>query len=178
MNNELKKRIEALEKENRKKAKNPIIKAYTAFFLTFDIIDNYVNTKFSETDISRAGRNILRILIANGGSITATEISKQAWRSAYSVIRAIDTLEKNGYVKRVAQNHGGDRRKKLISITEKGLDAAENLMKISEEFLCYQVLNGLTEEQIDVFFEILEKIRKHVFELVEKNGNQYIYRKI
>ncbi|MBN2542939.1 winged helix DNA-binding protein [bacterium] len=178
MNDELKKRIEAFVKEDRDRHLNPLIKAYTAFFLAFDIIDNYVNTMLNETDISRAGRNILHILIINGGSMTATEISKQAWRSTYSVVRVIDTLERAGYVIRVAQNHGGDRRKKIISITEKGIDAAEELVKISEEFLCYQVLGGLTEEQIDIFFQILEKIRKHVFDLVEKNGNQYLYRKM
>jgi DNA-binding MarR family transcriptional regulator len=178
MNNKLKKRIEDFRVETRKKHLIPLIKAYTAFFLTFDSVDNYVNTVLNETDVSRAAQNILHILVINGGSMTATEISKQVWRSTFSVTKVIDTLEKAGYVIRKQPKYGADRRKKIVSVTDKGLDVAENVMKISEETLCYKVLDGLSEKQTDEFFKILEKIRKHVFQLVENNGNSYVYRNI
>jgi DNA-binding MarR family transcriptional regulator len=179
MDDTKRKRIEAYQKIQHDKESNAIVKAYTAFFLAFDIIDNYVNTYLSDEDVSRAGNNILHILVMNGGSMTATEISKQVWRSTYAVVRVIDTLERGGFVVRVAPNQGSDRRKKIISITEKGLDVAENLTKISDGLLCYQVLEGLTKEQIDDFYQTLEKIRKHVFYLLDNNSsNSYVYRKM
>jgi DNA-binding MarR family transcriptional regulator len=171
-----KKKIASLAKEDRKKAREPLIKAYTSLFLTFDIIENYVSGEMSHLDLSRAGRNILHILIMNGGSMTATEISRQAWRSKFSTIRVIDTLEKGGYVLRSQPNYEIDRRKKVVTITEKGLTLCEKIMNISTEKLCYDVLHGLTEEQIEALFEVLKHIRKHTFELINDSSNPYLYR--
>jgi DNA-binding MarR family transcriptional regulator len=174
---ELKKKITALAQKSHEMSLIPVVRAYTAIFTTFDIIDNYVRLSLQDEEVSRAGKSILHILIKNGGSMTATEISKHAWRSKYATVRAIDTLEKDGYVTRKQPENNGDRRKKTITITENGIALFEKTFKITMEYLCYQVLEGLTEEQITECYQILEHIGNHTYELVKLFENSYIYKK-
>ncbi len=175
---ELTKRIERFQVKERENGKNPIVQAYTSIFLTSDIIENFVSNALSDIAVSRAGRNILYILIMNGGSLTATEISRHAWRTKYSTIRVIDTLEKDGYVVRTPTARDGDRRKKLVSITSKGIALSEKIIEISEEVLCYQVLGGLTEEQVNDLRDLLTSVGRHTFGLINQSESSYIYRNI
>ena len=176
MNDKLIHEIELLKEEIEANNKNPVVKAYTALFLTFDIVDNYASSELDVQKVTRAGQNILHILIVNGGSMIATEISKQAWRSKYSITRVIDTLEKNGYVVRTLSNSQGDRRKKLISITDKGLALVKKTVKISDGRLCHQVLRGLTQQQVEDFYQTLIHIGRQTFELINDSSNTYVYR--
>ena len=176
MDDKLKQEIDSLRKEILTRAEDPVVKAYTAIYLTFDIIDNYASSEVGVHEVTRAGQNVLRILIMNGGSMIATEISKQAWRSKYSVTRVIDTLEKNGYVTRTQTDHQGDRRKKMISITKEGLAITKKTARTSDTRLCYQVMNGLSEQQIEALSKILFYIGRQTFDLLNDSDNTYVYR--
>jgi DNA-binding MarR family transcriptional regulator len=140
----LKTKIDELAQMSREMSHVPVVRAYSAIFRTFDIIDNYIRLSLQDDEVSRAGKSILHVLIAHGGSMTATEISKHVWRSKYATIRVIDTLEREGYVTRKQPEYNGDRRKKEITITETGVDLFEKTFKKTMESLCYQVLEGLT----------------------------------
>ena len=170
------KEIESVRKEILTRAEDPVVKAYTALYLTFDIVDNFASSELDVHEVTKAGQNVLHILIMNGGSMIATEISKQAWRSKYSVTRVIDTLEKNGCVTRIQSNHLGDRRKKMISITKKGLEISKKTTNISDTRLCYQVMEGLSPEQIDDLYKILIHIGRQTFSLINESDNTYVYR--
>jgi DNA-binding MarR family transcriptional regulator len=176
LDDRLKRKIESAAEGIRSRANDPIVRAYTAFFLTYDILDNYVTNELGEHAVSRTGQNILHILVMNGGSMIATEISKQAWRSKFSITKVIDTLEKNGYVIRDNPDSEGDRRKKMISITEKGLELTTKIVRTSTHHLCNQVLRGLTPEQIDDLYQYLLHIGKNTFELINDSSNPYIFR--
>lgn len=167
----------ALAQESREKTLEPTVRAYKAIFTTFDIIDNYIRLSLQDEEISRAGRSILHILIGNGGSLTATEISKYAWRSKYATIRVIDTLERGGYVTRKSPDTSSDRRKKTITITQKGVELFEKTFKITIETLCPQILEGLTENEITECYRILEHIGNHAFELMKSYDNSFTYKK-
>jgi DNA-binding MarR family transcriptional regulator len=174
----LRKKIKIVEEEIRRKANEPEVRAYTGMYLTYDIIDEYANRQLDEHRVTRAGQNILRILIMNGGSMIATEISKQVWRSKFSVTKVIDTLETNGYVIRDNSETNGDRRKKIISITEKGLELSTKVIRISEGCLCKEVMRGLNQQQLDVFYETLLHIGKNTFDLINDSDNSYLFRLI
>jgi DNA-binding MarR family transcriptional regulator len=176
MDDQLKREIESLRKEIITRAEDPVVKAYTALYLTYDIVDNYASSEVNVNEVTHAGQNILHILIMNGGSMIATEISKWAWRSKYSVTRVIDTLEKNGCVIRTQSNQQGDRRKKLISITEKGLAISKKTARTSDGRLCYEVFKGLSQQQIDNFYQTLIHIGRHTFDLINDSDNTYLYR--
>ncbi len=173
----VRKKIDIVAQKSRETAENPVVRAYTSIFTTFDIIESYVRSSLKDDEISRAGKNILHILIINGGSLTATEISRHVWRSKFATTRVIDTLVKGGYVTRNQPDSHGDRRKKMITITNKGVELSEKTDRISTENLCHQVLKGLTEEQLAHLTEIMEHIGRNTFELIDSPDNPFIYRK-
>jgi DNA-binding MarR family transcriptional regulator len=173
----LKKKISALAQKSQEMSVDPVARAYKAIFRTFDILDNYVRLSLQEEEGSRAGRSILQILIQNTGSMTATEISQRVWRSKYATVRVIDTLERDGYVTRTQPENGGDRRKKTITITEKGVALCEKIFKISMESLCPSVFEGLTDQQIAGCYRILEQISGHTYDMVKPFNNSFVYTK-
>lgn len=160
METDLQTQIDKLAQKIHELSLIPAARAFTAIFMTFDIVDNYVRVQLRDDEISRAGKTILHILIKNGGSMTATEISRHAWRSKFATIRVIDTLEREGYVTRRQPETSGDRRKKVITITTSGVALFKKTLDKSLKVLCYQVLEGLTEEQIKQCYQTLEHIGK------------------
>jgi DNA-binding MarR family transcriptional regulator len=177
LDQELKKKITKLAQKSRELSLDPFVRAYKAIFTTFDIVDNYVRLSLQDEEISRAGRSVIHILIGHGGSMTATEISKYAWRSKYATIRVIDTLEKDGYVTRTQPASGGDRRKKMITVTEKGVALFEKTFRITMEQLCPEIMSSLTEKRVIECYRILESIGSHTYELMKPFDNSFIYNK-
>ena len=177
LDTELKNKIETLAKKSRKMSLEPAVRAYKAIFTTFDVIDNYVRLSLHDEEVSRAGKSIIHILINNGGSMTATEISKHVWRSKYATIRVIDTLERDGYVTRKQPGNDGDRRKKIVTITEKGVELFEKTFQVTMEHLCPQILGKLTKKQITDCYEILGEIGNHTYSLVQSFDDSFIYKK-
>jgi len=173
----LKKKIDILAQKAQDMSVDPVVRAYKAIIRSFDVLDNYIRLSLQDEEGSRAGRNILHILIENAGSMTATEISGRIWRSKYATVRVIDTLERDGYVTRTQPDNNGDRRKKMITITEKGVALCEKVFDITTESLCPRIFEGLTEQQIAECSRILEKIGSHTYDLVKPFNNSFVYKK-
>jgi DNA-binding MarR family transcriptional regulator len=173
----LKKKIAVLAQKAQEMSVDPVVRAYKDILRCFDILDNYIRLSLQDEEGSRAGRSILHILIENEGSMTATEISRRVWRSKYATVRGIDTLERDGYVTRTQPENGGDRRKKMITITEKGVTLCEKVFEITTEYLCPRIFEGLTEQQITECSRILEHIGSHTHDLVKPFNDSFVYRK-
>lgn len=73
------------------------------------------------------------------------------------VMRMIDSLEKKGLVKRTVNPE--DRRENLLSITDIGEQVVAEYHKI-EKKLSYELLKGIPEEKVEVFFEVVEEISR------------------
>lgn len=71
----------------------------------------------------------------------------------------LQLLEKNGYITR--ESVAEDARLKKIVLTEKAIIAQEELRKRCRE-LDDIIENGLTNEEIETFFKIAEKIKKNL----------------
>ncbi len=177
MDQATKNRIAELAQKSRELSLDPVVRAYKAIFTTFDIIDNYVRLSLQDEEVSRAGKSVIHILISNGGSMTATEISKHVWRSKYATIRVIDTLERDGFVTRKQTARSGDRRKKMITITAKGVALFEKTFQITMEKLCPEILGGLTKAQVTGCYKILENIGNHTYGLMKPLNHSFIYNK-
>src|SRR3972149_10368564 len=119
MDDKFKENIESMAKEIRTQAGNIKVDTFLSYLHTSDIINRYLDLLLPDRNISRAGFNVLHNLILNDGNMIPTDISKKTFRSKYSVTRVIDTLEKQGLVKR--RPAGRDRRTRRVDITRKGL---------------------------------------------------------
>lgn len=73
------------------------------------------------------------------------------------VMRMIDSLEKKGLVKRTVNPE--DRRENLLSITDMGEQVVAEYHKI-EKKLSYELLKGIPDEKVEVFFEVIEEISR------------------
>lgn len=73
------------------------------------------------------------------------------------VMRMIDSLEKKSLVKRTVNPE--DRRENLLSTTDMGEQVVAEYHKI-EKKLSYELLKGIPEEKVEVFFEVVEEISR------------------
>lgn len=73
------------------------------------------------------------------------------------VMRMIDSLKKKGLVKRTVNPE--DRRENLLSTTDMGEQVVAEYHKI-EKKLSYELLKGIPEEKVEVFFEVVEEISR------------------
>ncbi len=71
------------------------------------------------------------------------------------VMRMIDSLESKDLVKRTVNPE--DRRENLLSITEKGEKVVAKYQEI-EKKLSSELLQDLSPEKLDVFFEVIDEI--------------------
>jgi DNA-binding MarR family transcriptional regulator len=168
VNEHFKGTIDSLAEEIRSQARDLKVYTFLSFVYTTEIIDKYLDIELGGQPITRAGFNILHHLILNDGTMIPTEISKKIWRSKHAVTKVIDTLEKQGLVKRVAGEDSGDRRLRRISITRKGLNLVKKATTGSRERISQQLFRGLSQEEIELFNKMLKQLRKDTLELIEE----------
>jgi DNA-binding MarR family transcriptional regulator len=95
-----------------------------------------------------------------------TDISRKTFRSKYSVTRVLDTLEKQGLVKR--RPAGRDRRTRRVDITRKGLKAVEDATIDSRERISQNIFHIMDEGRLVEFNDALKKLRRHVLGLINE----------
>jgi DNA-binding MarR family transcriptional regulator len=166
MENHFQQSVDAAAREIRTQARSVKMGAFLDYLYTSDIINKYLSMVLFEEKVTRAGYNILHHLVLNGGTMLPSQISVKAFRSKYAITRAIDTLEKQGFVER--QPLGKDRRTRRISITMKGLEIIRNATADSRERISRDIFKALTEEQARELGVILKTLGKYVLGLMEK----------
>jgi DNA-binding MarR family transcriptional regulator len=166
MEKDIKEAIDSAAREMRAQAKAVKMGAFLDYLYTSDIINKYLSMVLFEENVSRAGYNILHHLVLNGGSMLPSQMSVKAFRSKYAITRAIDTLEKQGYVQR--QSLGQDRRTRRIDITEKGLKVIQDATAESRERTSRDVFKALTDEQANELSKTLKILGKHIIALLDK----------
>ena len=166
MDDKFKENIDSMAKEIRDQAGSIKVDTFLSYIYTSDIINRYLDLLLPDRKISRAGFNILHNLILNDGSMIPTDISRKTFRSKYSVTRVIDTLEKQGLVKR--RPIGKDRRTRRISITRKGLKAVEDATIDSRERISQNIFRILEDDRLVEFNDALKKLRRHVLALIDE----------
>ncbi|MBM3182895.1 MAG: MarR family transcriptional regulator [Chloroflexi bacterium] len=91
-------------------------------------------------------------------------MSKRVFRSKHAITRAVDTLEKDGWVKR--EGIGEDRRNRRVTVTTKGLNLVRRMVPFREETgsRIMSVLDGTETAQLGT---ALKRLRRHLVSLME-----------
>ena len=87
------------------------------------------------------------------------DIEKQFGVGRSTVTNIIQLMEKKGYLQREAVEK--DARLKKLVLTEKGLELYDQMQHLVEQ-LNEETLIGITDEELDVFFRVLEKIEYNI----------------
>jgi MarR family transcriptional regulator, transcriptional regulator for hemolysin len=117
-----------------------------------------INKKLTDLDIERNFYAL--ILIEEGkGMLTQQELAEGLVSCKVSVVRIIDYLSENGYVKR--KRDKTDKRKYRLVLTPKAEDA---LPKIKEAItdVTHTALKGFSPEKINEFYNILLEIENNL----------------
>ena len=155
-------RLDSLAKRLRVQANDLKFDNFLSFIYTSEIVNRYLDNELKKFGINRTQMSILHILIARGGILTPTELSRRITRSKHATTKAVDSLEVLGLTKSARTR--SDRRLRKVTITEKGLDLVEQTMSFRHK-IGSQAMQFLNDKESGKFQNILRRFRKHVIDL-------------
>ena len=123
------------------------------------LLEKLLDVTAKKIGLSNNRYEILYSLILYGGTMKATDLSKQLFRSKQALTQTIDGLEKDGLVVRELKNK--DRRVKDIVITKKGIEEIRNALPVTLEAF-NNLFPHFTEEESQELINIIEKIEQHL----------------
>jgi DNA-binding MarR family transcriptional regulator len=160
--------IEKLANDIRVQHKDLTTDAFLLLDSTYDVIHRYVDMHFSNQTLSQTGFKVLNALILYGGRMIPTDISKKIFRSKHSVSKLIFTLESHGLVK--ISSVGGDRRKREVEITDKGLAIAKKGNIYVRQRISEEVMGIFDKKEITLMRKMLKRLRNHTLSLIGKKS--------
>ena len=105
---------------------------------------------------------IIRYLYENRDrDIFQKDIEKRFSIGRSTVTNTIQLMEKKGYIRRDAVE--SDARLKKVVLTELGMELHNSMRKVGEE-LDERTLEGISDEELCTFFEVIEKLEKNLCE--------------
>ena len=105
---------------------------------------------------------IIRYLYENRDrDIFQKDIEKRFSIGRSTVTNTIQLMEKKGYIRRDAVE--SDARLKKVVLTEQGMELHNSMRKVSKE-LDERTLEGISDEELRTFFEVIEKLEKNLCE--------------
>lgn len=156
-------RVEDLANEIREQLNCLSVDNFVTFLHTADIVERYVDIEMQKVGINRTHLSLLNHLIVLGGIATPTELSKRVFRSKHAITRAVDTLVKEGLVRR--EGIGEDRRNRKVAITVKGLNFVKKMVPVRQQ-IGSRIMSPLSEEEASQFSAILKRLRRHMVSLM------------
>ena len=83
--------------------------------------------------------------------------------------KAISTLEEKGFILR--QTDKTDRRRKLLTLTEKGIDSCRGIINLHDSWLS-EVMSALNKNEQEQFEEYCVKLLKKAEEMINRQNGE------
>ncbi|HUT67044.1 MAG TPA: MarR family transcriptional regulator [Dehalococcoidales bacterium] len=137
--------------------------------MSFEVLARYLEVELRRFDATLIRFNIMSTLFKNGGEMTPSEIAESVFREKNSITAVINTMERQGVVRREPSTN--DRRSVKVVITDKGWKEANKLNPIAQE-LSREVLSCMDKKQIEVLVDTMRMLRESLLpRLVRSSGN-------
>jgi len=140
-----------------------------SFIRTFDILNRYLEIELMKYKTSPIRFAVMNAIVIHGGRMVPTAISKWVYRAPRTVTSMIDSLERDGLIRR--EPNTKDRRSINIVVTEEGWDETSKKAPVAEE-MDRRALSCLSEEELNTLSGILKKLRRHLLSEIEKTLNR------
>ncbi|MCP8968411.1 MarR family winged helix-turn-helix transcriptional regulator [Ectobacillus ponti] len=121
-------------------------------------LTSYIKSRLDPYNIAPE-QNLIMLLLWDQDGLTQSEIAEQLEKDKTNITRMICNLEEKGFIERVTSPH--DRRSLKVYLTEKGKELGTHVIPIAETFNDI-VCEGITEEELRMLREILNKMCKNV----------------
>jgi DNA-binding MarR family transcriptional regulator len=136
-----------------------------SILMSFEVLARYLEIELKRYEASLIRFNIMSTLFKNGGEMTPSEISERVFREKNSITAVINTLEREGVVRREPSTD--DRRSVRVVITDKGWREANRLSPIAQE-LSREVLSCMEKDKVEELVEIMRNIRESLLPKITK----------
>ena len=135
-----------------------------SFLRTGDALNRYLELELAKWQSSPIRFAVMNALLANGGEMTPKEISRRTYRAPRTITSMIDSLERDGLVRREA--NPADRRSIRIVVTAKGWAGTRKMVPRADS-MSKAALSVLSPDEIATLDVMLRKWRKHLFREIE-----------
>jgi DNA-binding MarR family transcriptional regulator len=152
---------------NKRTDKTPL-GTLLSILMSFEVLERYLEIELRHHKASFIRFNIMSALFKNGGEMTPSEISGTVFREKNTITAVINTLEKEGVVRREPSH--SDRRSVKVVITDKGWNEANRLAPIAQE-LSHEVLACMEKDKVEDLVEIMRDFREKLLpKIIKTNG--------
>jgi DNA-binding MarR family transcriptional regulator len=136
---------------------------------SYEVLARYLEVQLKHYKVSLIRFNIMSTLFKNGGEMTPSEIAENVFREKNSVTAVINTMERQGVVRREPSSE--DRRSVKVVITEKGWKEANLLNPVAQE-LSREALSCMDKEQVENLVSMMRTLRESLSPKISKNGGR------
>jgi DNA-binding MarR family transcriptional regulator len=136
-----------------------------SILMSYEVLTRYLEIQLKQHEASLTRFNIMSTLFKNGGEMTPSEIAESVFREKNSITAVINTLERQGVVRRAPSPD--DRRSVKVLITDKGWKEANQLNPVAQE-LSREALSCLEKERVEDLVEIMRQIRESLLPRISK----------
>ena len=155
--------------EVSKRADKTPLGTLLSILTSFEVLARYLEVELKRHEASLIRFNIMSTLFKNGGEMTPSEIAESVFREKNSITAVINTLERQGVVRR--EPSPDDRRSVKVVITDKGWKEANRLSPIAQE-LSREALSCMDKEKIENLVDIMRTVRESLLPRIAKtSGN-------
>lgn len=140
-----------------------------SILMSFEVLARYLEIELKRSEATLIRFNVMSTLFKNGGEMTPSEIAESVFREKNSITAVINTLEREGVVRREPSME--DRRSVKVVITDKGWKEANRLSPIAQE-ISREVLSCLNKEKVEDLVEVMRNLRENLLPRIAKtSGN-------
>jgi DNA-binding MarR family transcriptional regulator len=140
-----------------------------SLLMSFEVLERYLEVELHRAKVSLIRFNVMSTLYKNGGEMTPSEISEQVFREKNTITAVLNTMEREGVVRR--EPSPSDRRSVKVVITDKGWKEANRLSPIAQE-LSRDILACVDKDKVEDLVEIMRDLREKLLpKIVKTNGN-------
>ncbi len=140
-----------------------------SILLSFEVLARYLEVELKRYEASLIRFNIMTALFKNGGEMTPSEIAETVFREKNSITAVINTMERQGVVRREPSTD--DRRSVKVVITDKGWSEANRLSPIAQE-LSREALSCMEKKQVEELVDMMRKVRESLLPRIARTvGN-------
>ncbi|MBN1162063.1 MAG: MarR family transcriptional regulator [Dehalococcoidales bacterium] len=138
-----------------------------SILMSFEVLARYLEIELKRYEASLIRFNIMSTLFRNGGEMTPSEISESVFREKNSITAVLNTMERQGVVRREPSTD--DRRSVKVVITDKGWKDANRLNPIAQE-LSREVLSCLEKEKVEDLVETMRNLRENLLPRIARTA--------
>jgi DNA-binding MarR family transcriptional regulator len=136
---------------------------FLSFMATTNIVFKYLEQEYhGKIGLDRTKIQILDLLVVKGGKLTPSQLSWGVDRTKITITSALDNLEKQGLIK--SSRVKKDRRLRMVTITEKGLDAMDRFLPLRQEIFA-KAMSCFGPEEARTFQSMINRFKENIFSL-------------